>query len=249
MATRIPKRRPPPAAARLESRKRPSQRRSRLTVDQLLEAAARVFEEHGFASGTTNRIAARAGVSVGSLYQYFPNKEAVAVALLERHIADAARRLDAWIATLVAEPRPLGETLRFFVEQALALHADRPRLHHVLFEETRLPPRLHDALHAWETRAAQRLAGLMRAYREVRHPNVQVAAAIALETVEALAHRFAAHPRAALPPAALARELTAMLEGYLTGGTSQRGLGDGEPPAPAGLTAACSAPRRRAPPS
>jgi hypothetical protein len=53
-------------------RKRPSQSRSRFTTRQSVEAAARVFEERGYAGATTNRIAERAGVSIGSLYQYFP---------------------------------------------------------------------------------------------------------------------------------------------------------------------------------
>ncbi len=57
-------------------------------MDELLAAAAQIFEAHGYASGTTNRIAKRAGVSIGTLYQYFPSKEAIAVALLERHIAE-----------------------------------------------------------------------------------------------------------------------------------------------------------------
>jgi AcrR family transcriptional regulator len=64
------------AAARLSPRARPSQARSRDTVEALLQAAAQVFECHGYAAGTTNRIAERAGVSIGSLYQYFPNKDA-----------------------------------------------------------------------------------------------------------------------------------------------------------------------------
>lgn len=61
-------------------RKQPQQRRSRATVDKILAAAAQVLAEEGDGA-TTDRIAARAGVSIGSLYQYFPNKDALLLEL------------------------------------------------------------------------------------------------------------------------------------------------------------------------
>jgi AcrR family transcriptional regulator len=67
-------------------RKRPQQRRSQATVEAILDAAAHLFCENGFSSATTNAIAERAGVSIGSCYQYFPNKRALLEALRERHI-------------------------------------------------------------------------------------------------------------------------------------------------------------------
>ncbi len=87
-------------------RKRPSQPRSSNTMDAILEAAALVLEAGGFESYTTNHIAERAGVSIGSLYQYFPNKDAVTVALIEREASNLANILAAldrrdWKATLL----------------------------------------------------------------------------------------------------------------------------------------------------
>jgi AcrR family transcriptional regulator len=67
-------------------RRRPKQARSQQRVDHLLTVAAQVFEEGGYAAATTNAIAARAGVPIGSLYQYFPNKEALLDALVERYL-------------------------------------------------------------------------------------------------------------------------------------------------------------------
>ena len=64
-------------------RRKPSQRRSQVTVTAILDAAARVFEERGFEAGTTNHVAEVAGVSIGSLYEYFPNKDAMVVALVD----------------------------------------------------------------------------------------------------------------------------------------------------------------------
>ena len=66
-------------------RKYASQDRSRATVDALVEATARILIREGFDKASTNRIAEVAGVSVGSLYQYFPSKEALVAALIDRH--------------------------------------------------------------------------------------------------------------------------------------------------------------------
>jgi len=63
-------------------------------VSYLLEAAAQVFRAEGYGA-TTNRIAARAGVSIGTLYEYFPNKEALLLALAERHVEEAERGIGA----------------------------------------------------------------------------------------------------------------------------------------------------------
>lgn len=71
---------------RARRRRRPVQARSQATVDFVLEAAARVFKREGFAA-TTNRIAEAAGVSIGTLYEYFPHKQALLFALAERHVA------------------------------------------------------------------------------------------------------------------------------------------------------------------
>ena len=72
-------------------RKAPRQQRSRATVDVIVEAAARVLGRRGWARFTTNEIAAVAGVSVGSLYQYFPNKLAIAEAIRQRHLDEVLR--------------------------------------------------------------------------------------------------------------------------------------------------------------
>ena len=59
-------------------------------VDDIVEATWKVLAEEGYAAASTNRIAERAGTSVGSLYQYFPNKDAIVAAVQRRHHADVA---------------------------------------------------------------------------------------------------------------------------------------------------------------
>ena len=81
------------ASAALTPRKSPRQERSRRTVERILDAAAHVFHEQGYSAATTNDIADEAGVSIGSLYQYFPNKDALLVALTQQHIESATAGL------------------------------------------------------------------------------------------------------------------------------------------------------------
>ena len=73
---------------RTTPRKRPRQARSKATVDTILDATTRVLVKQGFDGLSTNAVAAAAGVSIGSLYQYFPNKEALVLALIERHMEE-----------------------------------------------------------------------------------------------------------------------------------------------------------------
>lgn len=116
--------------AALKARKNPGQPRSRATVEAIVEAAARVLETAGPAGFNTNAVARRAGVSVGSLYQYFPGKQAL-IAELSRRNADAALRGLAEAAERTAG-RPLVERLRAFVRFAITQQGARPRLSRIL---------------------------------------------------------------------------------------------------------------------
>jgi AcrR family transcriptional regulator len=100
-----------PSSPRPRRRRRPVQARSKQTVERILAAAAHVFSERGYAA-TTNHVAEAAGLSIGSLYQYFPNKDALLVALHSRHLEEVRAHLlgagpvedrDAWAAWLVSE--------------------------------------------------------------------------------------------------------------------------------------------------
>src|SRR3982751_2095378 len=81
-------------------RKVASQERSRATVDALVEATARILVKEGFDKASTNRIADKAGVSVGSLYQYFPSKEALVAAVIERHQGQILKTVRSELAQL-----------------------------------------------------------------------------------------------------------------------------------------------------
>src|ERR1700744_2897510 len=85
-------------------RKFASQQRSRATVDALVAATARILVREGFDKASTNRIAEVAGVSVGSLYQYFPSKEALVAAVIERHQREIRQTVRGELAVALALP-------------------------------------------------------------------------------------------------------------------------------------------------
>ena len=134
-ATRIPTRAKPSRRKRLDPRKPPTQPRATETVNAVLEAAARILERHGFEGYTTNAIAERAGVSIGSLYQYFPGKDAVTVALIERECA--LLLADVSEADSMVDHR---DAINHLIDAAVAHQMRRPRLARLLdLEESRLP--------------------------------------------------------------------------------------------------------------
>src|SRR5262245_57527724 len=102
-------------------RKSASQERSRLTVNAILEATARVLMKEGYDRASTNKIAAVAGVSIGSLYQYFPSKEALVAAVSERHSHEVLQLMRDALVKVAA--RPIEEAVRGFV--SIAIDADR----------------------------------------------------------------------------------------------------------------------------
>src|ERR1700753_1263227 len=119
----------------LKPRKTPRQQRSTETVNVILEAAARILERRGLDGFTTNAVAERAGVSIGSLYQYFPSKEALTATLIGREtttlVENAAAALD--------EASGRAALLKL-IAAAVRHQLRRPVLARLLdFEEARLP--------------------------------------------------------------------------------------------------------------
>ncbi|MGY2011424.1 TetR/AcrR family transcriptional regulator [Nocardia gipuzkoensis] len=94
----------PQKAAR--QRRRPTQQRAKETREQILDTAARLFGESGIAETSTNRIAAEAGLSIGTVYRYFPDRTAIVDELLERLLENAERRFTHWVSDLSQRPIP-----------------------------------------------------------------------------------------------------------------------------------------------
>ena len=117
----------------VKPRKLPVQERSKDTVGVILEAAAHVFVEKGYAAGTTNHIAQKAGVSIGSLYQYFPNKDAILVSLAEQHLESAKGEIGEILSEAAAGDTSIISLIRRIVEATIRMHMRAPRLHRVIF--------------------------------------------------------------------------------------------------------------------
>jgi AcrR family transcriptional regulator len=125
--------------SRIGPRKSPSQERSRRTVDRILDAATRIFHEQGYTGATTNDIADEADISVGSLYQYFPNKDALLVALTQRHIATTTTDLTNLLLDLPRDS-DIETTFRIVVDFLVSQH-DLDDLHLLVMHQA---PRTHD---------------------------------------------------------------------------------------------------------
>jgi AcrR family transcriptional regulator len=139
----------------IELRKTPRQTRAQATVDALIEAAAHILDRGGLASLTTNLVAERAGASIGSLYQYFPSKEALLVALIRQDRA----RLEAAVAAACTVPGTFAESLEALIQAAVAHQLDRPGLARALdYAEPTLP--LDPETEALTVRLIQAIAGL-----------------------------------------------------------------------------------------
>ena len=194
-------------------RKVPRQERSRRTMERILDAATRVLAERGYDGASTNRIAAAAGLSNGSLYQYFPNKDAIVVAVLDRFADHLAERLGAEIEAAMSEPWQTGG--RSLLEAQIRLLEENADLLRVVVEHV---PRLGpfgklDALR-------QRLADLVRIYlllnRDRFRPGLDVDAAlwVITETVSQLAIRYVLD-RPPIPHDRMVDELAELIIRYI----------------------------------
>ncbi len=202
-------------ATELRPRKQPSQARSRATVEAILTAAARIFTRRGYAAATTNHIADEAGVSVGSLYEYFPNKDALLAALMEAHIAEGQAILAAAGAEALDPALSLREAAARLVRAMVELHARDRRLHRVLFEEAPLPPHLRRRIADVEAVIAGHVAAWLRQHPAVTAPDPDLAAAVLVQAIEGLTHRVVAHGEPG-SEAAHIEELVTLAVAYLT---------------------------------
>lgn len=197
-------------------RKNASQARSRATIDALIEATARILVREGFEKASTNRIAEIAGVSIGSLYQYFPSKEALVAAVIDRHNAEIMELVRAAL-TEVAD-LPIETAVRKLVTVAIEAHRIKPRLHRVLAEQI---PRTGQFM---DVEAFNReVHTLVRAYlesrrKEMRKLDLDIATFICVSAIEAVAHNTVLNQAEMLSEKTvkvLVDETTRLVVGYL----------------------------------
>jgi len=171
----------------IKPRKLPRQDRSRETVDALLEATSQVLVAEGYDHTSTNKIALKAGVSIGSLYQYFPNKESLVAALIERHYLEMAAICKESIGKDVQQVT-LQQLIRDTIRAMVAIHAVNPKLHAVLQEQIPKVGKLKNLMELHlETREMVRRQLEMRR-DDIRVQDLAIAAFVVVETVDSLIH-------------------------------------------------------------
>jgi AcrR family transcriptional regulator len=195
-------------------RKLPRQARSKATVDAVITAAAQVLIERGYEGTTTAHVAERAGVSVGSLYQYFPNKEALIAVLIERHADEIVRIMQ----RTLSDPAnaTLEDGLRAIIRAATSAHHLDPTLHKILNEQVPRVGRLAKAMDSSRqiTRLIERF---LRAHASEMKPGLDPAvAAVVVETaLEALSHKAVIARRDLLADGLIGREMFSLVSGYV----------------------------------
>ena len=190
-------------------RKQPTQERARATVDAILMAAAHILKKEGFEQASTNQIARVAGVSIGSLYQYYPNKQAI--------IGELRKRNEEWFWECVSSEfervrsLPIRPAARAMVSLLIALHASDPDFHNVLVkgQSPNYPEAYSEAAEGF-------LRDYIEAHRdEIRPVDPELASFIMLRTIEALVHETTLNSPERLQDPRFAEEVTELLARYL----------------------------------
>jgi AcrR family transcriptional regulator len=164
--------------------------------------------QFGYEKANTNRIAELAGVSIGSLYQYFPNKEALVTALAQQHVNTMMEIIESKLKDL--SEAPIEVILHELVKACIAAHAIDPILHKVLSEQV---PRINN------TNIEERVTALLRTYLEkkcdqIQPQNLDLAVFILVRTVEALTHAAVIERPELLSNGQLEQEITNFLSSY-----------------------------------
>lgn len=192
-------------------RKLPKQERSQATVSAILIATTRILTEEGYDKFNTNRVAELAGVSVGSLYQYFPNKAALLYALGEHHANEMAQLAQQHLEGL--GDRSILEVLQQIIKAVLAAYAVNPKLYRILHQQV---PRSEEMQKLDDARIEQMLHAFLALHRDQLRPqNLDITVFIISRTIKALLYDAIADRPNLLKNGELEQELMRMLSSYL----------------------------------
>jgi AcrR family transcriptional regulator len=195
-------------------RKQASQSRSRATVDALVEATARILVRDGYDKASTNRIADMAGVSIGSLYQYYPSKEALVAAVIDRHNRRIMRRVRTVLTEIASQP--IERAVRRLVAAAIEAHRIDPKLHRVLAEQIPRVGRLEN-VEALNREGYALSRGFLESRRdELRVRDFDMAAFVCATSIETLTHTAVLyHTEMLRDVETLIEEIARLISGYL----------------------------------
>ena len=193
-------------------RREPTQRRSRQTVEAVLDAVLRILKREGLQAVTTNHIAEVAGVSIGSVYQYFPDKQAIFSALHQRHVQEIDRLVE---STLVRHANAsLEDLVGALMEALIEAHAMDPELHELL--TTQVPHRTHGSQDfATRLRGIFRLAIASKDTHLKSRGDIEKVVFVVANMVDALSHAVVLHRPAGLAMRELKDEGVGAVMAYL----------------------------------
>lgn len=196
-------------------RRSPRQERGRQRVALLLDTAEELFGESGYEATTTNQIAARAGVPIGSLYQFFPNKEAIVSAVAARYQESAGEALDAALGAEAATLDP-AELAARVLGAMVGFGTSRMAFTRIVLQ-TGASPHLAGVAAGLMTMASRRLEAVLAARTPaLPAPERPLAARVAMTAVMALlALATAEKPHGHEHVAAIIAEAEQLLGAYL----------------------------------
>jgi len=167
------------------NRRVPSQARSRIRYDAVLDTAANLFSEKGFAATTTNDIAERSGMAVGSLYQYFDNKEAIAEALAERY-RDALKEATNRFIQVDVAGMPTDQAVGALLDPLVTFHVENPAFS-PLWLGADYSKSLRHAMRSMEDNMLERVEWMIKSHMPgIRRDRARIAAIVAKATAKSL---------------------------------------------------------------
>ena len=197
----------------LKPRKTPTQTRSRDMVEIILETTARILAMRGYAGTNTNLIAKMAGVSVGSIYQYFPNKDSLIAALHRRH---ALKMREMMISVLSGSRKStLRQAMEALVGALLDAHSVEAQLHKVL--ELEFPLYLKKGDRSSDEDIAGCLREILESHRrEITQPDLDLAAHVVLLMVRSFVHHAVLDLAPRFRRSEIEKAISRAVMGYLT---------------------------------
>jgi len=193
--------------SRLTMRKQPRQARSKATVEAMVQAGARILGDPGWAGFTTNKVAEKAGVSIGSLYQYFPDKLALIEAVRRHHFDDVLRV----VRKAMDGEKPVRKFAEALIDGMIDVHLQHPALHRVMLDEVPGHARSRAAHDSFRAEYLSRYAAAIAPYRKGA-PHELVAQVLS-SAVEGVIHNAARGGMLEAP--AVRRELVNLICAYL----------------------------------
>lgn len=199
----------------VKPRKKGSQARSKQTVEFIMEAAAQVLEEKGFEKATTDRIAEKAGVSIGTLYQYFPNKDAIFLEHRLRHVRAIESLFDGLLQlTPISEPLT-SDMLKLLINVMIDHNLNTKQQHHAVEEALPKTDQLRQLEIEIQQQITEKATKFMSTIPNLRVTQFELAIPMMITMLEALIHWYLKKGDDEVDRVRFVDEMTDLLSRYL----------------------------------